>query len=350
MRHDLRLRPGRAACRRRSTTRRRSSVARPRTSASWPVTSGCRSRPASSITTAACRDVPGHRLAGRSRRRAPRADGRARGRGRAALRRRGGPAARQRPVRGARVDARDDGHDPEPGAERRDDARAWPGRRRRRVRRASCRERFVASFRSIVGVADVPEDPWLQLRSAIEAVFRSWNSDRAQAYRRKEGIPDDLGHRRHGPGDGLRQPRSGFGHRRPVHAQPGDRGADAVRRRPVRRAGRGRRGRHASNGADRRSRRAHAGGRRRAARSRRTAGAALRRPVRHRVHDRGRPAVDAPGPGRQAQPAGGAADGRRHGRGRGVPAVAGGGGRAGRVAARRPARGRDGSTRRGAGR
>jgi pyruvate,orthophosphate dikinase len=57
----------------------------------------------------------------------------------------------------------------------------------------SCRERFVASYRSIVGVADVPEDPWLQLRQAIEAVFRSWNSDRARTYRRKEGIPDDLG-------------------------------------------------------------------------------------------------------------------------------------------------------------
>ncbi len=57
----------------------------------------------------------------------------------------------------------------------------------------ACRERFVASFRSIAGVADVPEDPWLQLRLAIEAVFRSWYSDRARAYRRREGIPDDLG-------------------------------------------------------------------------------------------------------------------------------------------------------------
>jgi pyruvate,orthophosphate dikinase len=57
----------------------------------------------------------------------------------------------------------------------------------------SCRDRFLASFRSIVGVADVPEDPWRQLRLAIEAVFRSWNSDRARTYRRKEGIPDDLG-------------------------------------------------------------------------------------------------------------------------------------------------------------
>jgi len=56
-----------------------------------------------------------------------------------------------------------------------------------------CRERFEAGFRSIVGVADLPDDPWLQLRMAIEAVFRSWNSDRAKAYRAKERIPDDLG-------------------------------------------------------------------------------------------------------------------------------------------------------------
>ena len=57
----------------------------------------------------------------------------------------------------------------------------------------SCRERLAAGFRSVVGVGDVPEEPWLQLRLAIEAVCRSWNSDRALAYRRKEGIPDDLG-------------------------------------------------------------------------------------------------------------------------------------------------------------
>ncbi len=57
----------------------------------------------------------------------------------------------------------------------------------------ACRERFVASFRSIVGVQDVPDDPWTQLRLAIEAVFRSWDSPRAKAYRQKEGIADDLG-------------------------------------------------------------------------------------------------------------------------------------------------------------
>jgi pyruvate,orthophosphate dikinase len=57
----------------------------------------------------------------------------------------------------------------------------------------ACRERFEASFRSIVGVDDVPVDPWHQLRLAVEAVFGSWNSDRARTYRAKEGIPDDLG-------------------------------------------------------------------------------------------------------------------------------------------------------------
>jgi pyruvate,orthophosphate dikinase len=56
-----------------------------------------------------------------------------------------------------------------------------------------CRARLVDAFRSIVGVTEVPEDPWAQLRLAIEAVFRSWDSDRARTYRAKEGIPDDLG-------------------------------------------------------------------------------------------------------------------------------------------------------------
>ncbi len=58
---------------------------------------------------------------------------------------------------------------------------------------ADCHARFVAMFREIVGVDEVPEDPWHQLRAAIKAVFRSWNSDRARAYREHEGIPDDLG-------------------------------------------------------------------------------------------------------------------------------------------------------------
>jgi len=55
-----------------------------------------------------------------------------------------------------------------------------------------CHVRFRRMFRDITGV-EAPDDPWLQLRLAIEAVFRSWNGDRARAYRRREGIPDDLG-------------------------------------------------------------------------------------------------------------------------------------------------------------
>jgi pyruvate, orthophosphate dikinase len=55
-----------------------------------------------------------------------------------------------------------------------------------------CYRRFKEMYRNIVGT-DAPEDPWLQLRGAIEAVFRSWNGERARAYRKHEGIPDDLG-------------------------------------------------------------------------------------------------------------------------------------------------------------
>src|SRR5690606_29076721 len=38
-----------------------------------------------------------------------------------------------------------------------------------------------------------PDDPQEQLWGAIEAVFRSWNIERAVAYRRVHGIPQDLG-------------------------------------------------------------------------------------------------------------------------------------------------------------
>ncbi|MFD8722955.1 pyruvate, phosphate dikinase [Streptomyces sp. NPDC059629] len=38
-----------------------------------------------------------------------------------------------------------------------------------------------------------PQSPAEQLRLAVLAVFRSWNSERARVYRRREHIPDDLG-------------------------------------------------------------------------------------------------------------------------------------------------------------
>ncbi len=56
----------------------------------------------------------------------------------------------------------------------------------------ACEERLREQYADIVG-KEVPQDPWEQLRGAIEAVFRSWNSPRARAYRAQEGIADDLG-------------------------------------------------------------------------------------------------------------------------------------------------------------
>jgi pyruvate,orthophosphate dikinase len=57
-------------------------------------------------------------------------------------------------------------------------------------------EHLVADFKAIVREhtgEPFPEDPRLQLWGAIEAVFRSWNVERAAAYRRVHGIPDYLG-------------------------------------------------------------------------------------------------------------------------------------------------------------
>jgi pyruvate,orthophosphate dikinase len=40
---------------------------------------------------------------------------------------------------------------------------------------------------------EFPTNPDGQLEESVKAVFRSWNGDRAKAYRRREKIPDDLG-------------------------------------------------------------------------------------------------------------------------------------------------------------
>lgn len=46
---------------------------------------------------------------------------------------------------------------------------------------------------AVGGVARFPEDPRLQLRLAIQAVFGSWMNERACLYRQRSGISDDLG-------------------------------------------------------------------------------------------------------------------------------------------------------------
>jgi pyruvate,orthophosphate dikinase len=62
-----------------------------------------------------------------------------------------------------------------------------------------CRARFKSMFDDIViqkgktAVTEAPSDVWEQLFLAIEAVFYSWNSPRAQTYREVENIPDHLG-------------------------------------------------------------------------------------------------------------------------------------------------------------
>jgi pyruvate,orthophosphate dikinase len=53
-------------------------------------------------------------------------------------------------------------------------------------------ERFKAIVFAEKGI-EFPQDPQEQLAYAIEAVFRSWNGERARIYRRMEKIPDDLG-------------------------------------------------------------------------------------------------------------------------------------------------------------
>lgn len=58
------------------------------------------------------------------------------------------------------------------------------------------RRRFEGMYRRIVGIdarRPVPADPYTQLRAGIEAVFASWNSPRAVAYRAHSGGDDRSG-------------------------------------------------------------------------------------------------------------------------------------------------------------
>jgi pyruvate,orthophosphate dikinase len=54
------------------------------------------------------------------------------------------------------------------------------------------RRRFTESFTSVATGA-VPDDPYAQLRAAIEAVLASWDSPRAVAYRSHHGLDDNSG-------------------------------------------------------------------------------------------------------------------------------------------------------------
>ena len=59
---------------------------------------------------------------------------------------------------------------------------------------AETHRRFVEQYRKVVlgnRPDPVPADPWAQLRAAVAAVFDSWHSPRAQAYRRNRGFSDE---------------------------------------------------------------------------------------------------------------------------------------------------------------
>ena len=55
--------------------------------------------------------------------------------------------------------------------------------------------RICSQYEAAISADDlvVPEDPLVQLKSAISAVFNSWNTPRAVHYRKANGIRDDLG-------------------------------------------------------------------------------------------------------------------------------------------------------------
>ncbi|WP_294191932.1 pyruvate, phosphate dikinase [uncultured Cloacibacillus sp.] len=56
-------------------------------------------------------------------------------------------------------------------------------------------KKLVEDYKQIVADAGhtFPTDPWKQLRLAIDAVFRSWNTPRAITYRKINNIPEDYG-------------------------------------------------------------------------------------------------------------------------------------------------------------
>ncbi|HBS04545.1 MAG TPA: pyruvate, phosphate dikinase, partial [Leptospiraceae bacterium] len=61
---------------------------------------------------------------------------------------------------------------------------------------ASALRELIEEYRKLVKKEtgqEFPDDPWEQLEKAIEAVFHSWNNERAIYYRRMHAIPDALG-------------------------------------------------------------------------------------------------------------------------------------------------------------
>ena len=225
--------------------------------------------------------------------------------GRPAVRRPGRPAPRQRPLRGARLDARDDGHDPQPRPQRRDHRRACAASGEPGVRR-QLPARFEAMFRDVVGV-DAVRTTRGRSSGPRSRPSSAPGTATGRSLPRARGHPGRPGHRpspsrRWSSATAAPTPEPACCSRAiPATGEPilyGDvlfnaQGEDVVA------------GTHATEpiavlderlpavAAELRD-------------ARRAPRAPPPRPVRHRVHDRARAAVDAPVPDRQAEPAGGA--------------------------------------------
>ena len=257
------------------------------------------------------------------------------------LRQRRQPAARQRPLGGEVLDARHDGHGPQPRPERADAPRAdrpdrqralrlgrlpavhpdvrpdRDGRRRRALRPCArggeggprrrpghrplepppcARPSPRTSRRSSrpTPAATSRADPYEQLDLAIKAVFATWFGKRARDYRDNQQDRPRPGHGGQRRDDGLRQHGRRLGHGRRLHPRPEHRREGPLRRVPDQRPGRGRRGRHPDAAADQPDGRRHARGLRRVPADRPAPRAPLPRRPGPRVHDRARPAVHAP--------------------------------------------------------
>ena len=216
---------------------------------------------------------------------------------------------RQRPAAGLgalgrpRLDARHDGHGPQPRPQRRHGrgagedvgrsplrlrqlsplhhdvfrrrARRRPRplrgdpRRATRSRRATCSTPTstpttgTGSSSALQGAREgarsasaFPQDPHEQLWGAIGAVFSLLDERARQHLSAAAQHPGELGHRRQRAGDGVRQHGRHLGHRRRLHPQSLDRREAALRRVPDQRAGRGRRRRHPHAAGDHRGARA----------------------------------------------------------------------------------------------
>jgi pyruvate,orthophosphate dikinase len=152
---------------------------------------------------------------------------------------------------------------------------------------------FKEIYREETGV-EFAGDAREQLLHAVRAVFESWDTPRAQVYRRANDIPDDLG-------TAVNVVQMVFGNK----------GVGCLRRVPRKRAGRGRGRRHPDSPATRSDAGRDARGIRGVPRERAPARGALPRHAGHRVHRRGREALP-PADARGEAHGGGCAESSRH--------------------------------------